>query len=76
MKKELVILERLPNSKDFKILDKITKKQVGLMLEAANGDGYELYASFNVPDNYEFPKTSRTSQEGWVIFNLYYELKI
>jgi hypothetical protein len=75
LRKELVVLEKL-NTKgwDFKIIDKETRKELGGILESADGLTYELYPNFKIPDGYEFPKTARNSMEAKNIFNKYYEL--
>ncbi len=76
MRKEMVILHRANEKRDFKILDKETKKEIGFMLETADGLGFDLYPNFKVPQNYEFPKTARSSMEALAIFNKYYQLTL
>lgn len=76
MRKEIVILHRANEKRDFKILDKETKKEIGFILETADGLGFELYPNFKVPQNYEFPQTARSSMEALAIFNKYYQLTL
>lgn len=76
MRKEMVILHRANEKRDFKILDKETKKEIGFILETADGLGFDLYPNFKVPQNYEFPKTARNSMEALAIFNKYYQLTL
>jgi hypothetical protein len=76
MRKEMVILHRANEKRDFKILDKETKKEIGFILETADGLGFELYPNFKVPQNYEFPQTARSSMEALAIFNKYYQLTL
>lgn len=69
---ETIVLEAFNNT-DYKVLDKITRKEIGFMLRKPNAQqGFDLYAYFNIPKHIEFPKSSKTLMEGWGIFNKIY----
>jgi|LakMenE01Jun11ns_1017448.scaffolds.fasta_scaffold6858024_1 hypothetical protein len=69
---EVVVLEPL-NTKDYKVIDKKTLKQIGFMLrKAKTEEGFDLHPNFRIPENIDFPDSAKTLLEGWAIFNRIY----
>lgn len=71
---EVVILEPL-NSKDYKVIDKTTGRQIGFMLRKADAKlGFDLHPNFSIPFGVIFPSSAKTLLEGYATFNRTYRI--
>ena len=74
MYEELVILQRIGNGREFKVIDKNTGEEAGNIIFDEEIARYRLIPVGKISGERILPETVKTFMEAWSMFNYFYPL--